>query len=281
MLLLRCCKSPASRLGVRSLSRFSIRPSLDLKSGIWLRASYRQSWTVYSRRLLTTQLPEDEKSRRVSNLRLHARENIYTIPNLLTFSRLAAAPVIGYLVVNGQPFWALSLVIYSGVTDLLDGYIARKYNMQSVVGSVIDPMADKALMVTLASCLAVSGDIPIYMAVLILGRDGMLALMAVYYRYISLPPPKTFWRFWDFSLPSAEVHPTKISKYNTFLQMVYLGSSLVYPVIQSALTAATAEYLSIGLTGLGYVVGTTTVWSGFSYIFSSSAVKILTKRPKM
>ncbi len=47
---------------------------------------------------------------------------------------------------------------------------------------------------------------------IILGRDVCLGVAAVYYRWVSLPPPKTFARYWDFSLPSAEVHPTRISK---------------------------------------------------------------------
>lgn len=54
---------------------------------------------------------------------------------------------------------------------------------------------------------------------LILGRDVLLGMSAIYYRYISLPPPKTLARYWDFSLPSAEVRPTEVSKVNTALQL--------------------------------------------------------------
>lgn len=196
---------------------------------------------------------------------------------MLTFGRLLASPVIGYLVVTHQTPWALAVFGLSCVTDLLDGYIARKYNMQTVVGSVIDPMADKTLMMTLTTCLAVSGDIPLYIATLILGRDFLLFLSALYYRYISLPPPKTFTRYWDFSLPSAEVRPTKISKYNTFLQMIYLGSSLVFPVLSPSITIDTAQSIGMALKGLEYVVATTTILSGLSYVFSKDAVKILSK----
>lgn len=202
-------------------------------------------------------------------------ENIYTVPNFLTFTRLVSAPVIGYLVVQGQTTWAVSLFAYSCITDFVDGYIARKYNLQTVVGSVIDPMADKFLMMTLAGTLAVSGSIPIYMAVLILGRDFLLGLSALYFRYISLPAPKTFIRYWDFSIPSAEVHPTTISKYNTFLQMLYVGCSLINPVLVNAVSSDLAGYFTMGLTGLEYTTATTTVLSGLSYVFSRNAVKIL------
>lgn len=87
-------------------------------------------------------------------------ENIYTIPNILTFSRLIAAPVVGYLVLHDQHAWATALFAYAGITDLVDGWIARKWNLQTVVGTVIDPMADKMLMTVLTVCLAVKGALP-------------------------------------------------------------------------------------------------------------------------
>ena len=87
-------------------------------------------------------------------------EDIYTIPNFLTFTRLVAAPFVGYFVLHDNHAWAVGLFAYAGVTDLLDGWIARKWNRQTVVGTVIDPMADKALMTVLTICLAVKGALP-------------------------------------------------------------------------------------------------------------------------
>lgn len=87
-------------------------------------------------------------------------EDIYTIPNILTFTRLIAAPAIGYLVLHDQHAWAVGLFAYAGVTDLLDGWIARKWNSKTVVGTVIDPMADKTLMTILTVCLAIKGALP-------------------------------------------------------------------------------------------------------------------------
>lgn len=89
-----------------------------------------------------------------------ARENIYTIPNLLTASRLVAAPFIGYCILHDHHAWTLGLFAYAGITDLLDGWIARKWNLGTVVGTVIDPMADKALMTVLAVALAMKGALP-------------------------------------------------------------------------------------------------------------------------
>lgn len=87
-------------------------------------------------------------------------ENIYTIPNLLTASRLFAAPFIGYCILHDYHGMALSLFAYAGVTDLLDGWIARRWNLKTVVGTVIDPMADKTLMTVLTVALAMKGALP-------------------------------------------------------------------------------------------------------------------------
>lgn len=87
-------------------------------------------------------------------------EDIYTIPNFLTLTRLIAAPVVGYLVLHDAHAWAVGLFAYAGVTDLLDGWIARRWNRKTVVGTVIDPMADKALMTILTVCLAIKGALP-------------------------------------------------------------------------------------------------------------------------
>ncbi|KAM0372625.1 hypothetical protein ACHAPY_009649 [Fusarium culmorum] len=99
-------------------------------------------------------------------------------------------------------------------------------------------MADKMLMTILTICLAAKGALPIWCAGIILGRDVGLAISAIYYRWISLPPPKTFARYWDFSLPSAEVRPTTISKYNTFLQLALVGVTTAAPILTADLTTA-------------------------------------------
>lgn len=194
---------------------------------------------------------------------------------------------------------------YAGITDLVDGYIARRWNLQTVVGTVIDPMADKTLMTILTVCLAIKGALPgdslsvylrwsliltsfvtVWLAGIILGRDIGLGIAAIYYRWISLPPPKTFSRYWDFSLPSAEVHPTTISKYNTALQLALIGATTAMPLLTvDASTAMTAMqyvfqavYLRHAANCFGrYIVATTTIWSGASYIYTKDAVKILSK----
>lgn len=212
-----------------------------------------------------------------------AYENVYTVPNILTFTRLVSAPVVGYMIVHGQVSLALALFTYSCVTDFLDGFIARRWNLKSFVGSIIDPMADKLLMVVCTTTLAMTSSIPVYLATLIIGRDVGLFAGAMIMRYVSLPKPKTFLRFWDFSIAPVEIRPTMISKINTGLQMLYLGSMMVKPVFMLYLSdhfgmETTQLFLSY-IQYLEWTVACTTLWSGLSYAFSRDAIKYLKSRP--
>ncbi|CAG8737074.1 8693_t:CDS:2, partial [Acaulospora morrowiae] len=201
---------------------------------------------------------------------LKIRENIWNLPNVLTISRLAVSPVIGYFILNEQYKLALGAFVYAGLTDLLDGFVARRYKMKTMVGTVIDPLADKTLMTIMTVTLSMKSFLPTPIAAVILGRDGCLILASFYYRYISLPPPKTITRYFDFTIPSAEVRPTMISKVNTALQLALMGSTLACAVYGSV------DFLWI--KALQYTVFGTTIWSGFSYVLSKDAVRILKPR---
>ncbi|BGP47777.1 hypothetical protein JCM10450v2_003642 [Rhodotorula kratochvilovae] len=194
------------------------------------------------------------------------RENIYTIPNIITVARIAACPVIGYYILKGDLATATGLLFVAGVSDLVDGWLARRFNMGSVLGSILDPAADKFLMTTMVVTLTMRDMLPLPLAVIILGRDVALSLAAFYFRYASLPPPKTFSRYWDFSIPSASVHPTAISKYNTFLQLILVGSTTVAPLLPFELGTV--------MTGMQWLVAGTTIASGLSYMGTGSRAAV-------
>ncbi|RSH93026.1 hypothetical protein EHS25_008474 [Saitozyma podzolica] len=194
------------------------------------------------------------------------RESPYTLPNALTLLRIVACPFLGYTILHGQFAWATGLLFASGFTDWLDGWLARRWNTKSVLGSILDPAADKALMTTLVMTLAWSELLPVPLAILILGRDVALSISAFYFRYISLPHPRTLRRYFDPSITSAEVRPTQISKINTALQLLLMGVTTVSPLIQFSV----APFLS----ALQWTVAGTTIWSGLSYL-GRSGVRIL------
>ncbi|KAI8987823.1 CDP-alcohol phosphatidyltransferase-domain-containing protein [Mycotypha africana] len=223
----------------------------------------RSILSITKTRLFRSEEKDDQPTEKTQEL----KENIYTIPNVLTFSRLVAAPCIGYLILNHNYDSALGLFALAGFTDLLDGYIARKYNMKTLLGTIIDPFADKVLMTILTVTLTMEGTLPMPLSAIILGRDAGLILSAFYYRYVSLPEPKTLSRYINCTIPSAEVRPTQISKINTALQLALMGLSLT--------TLSVGFPPSEFMTGLQWVVGGTTIWSGASYVFSKDAVQIL------
>uniref|UniRef100_V5ET60 Phosphatidyl synthase n=1 Tax=Kalmanozyma brasiliensis (strain GHG001) TaxID=1365824 RepID=V5ET60_KALBG len=229
-------------------------------------------------------------------------EDILTIPNLLTISRLLVTPYIGYLVATHQFPVAVSLLFIASLTDLLDGWLARRTGKYTVFGSIADPAADKALVTTMVISLALSGMLPWSLATVILGRDLALVISAFIIRYRTLEPPKTFARYWNPSLPSATVTPTQISKYNTFLQLLLLGLLTLYPVLfpgqaSPTMTFETSKkvdaqeeqgpvkvseqtkgWVDKAITVLMWVVGATTVWSGAGYLGGAGTGKVLAAR---
>ena len=224
--------------------------------------------------------PEDQRSypetkAEIKPAHSSITENIYTLPNVLTFTRIISAPFVGYYIIQGQPLTAIGIFAYSCITDLVDGFIARRFNMQSKVGSIIDPMADKLLMTVCTVSLWYSLIMPAYLAFLIIGRDVMLSFMGFYYRYISLPPPKTISRYLDMSIVSVSVHPNMLSKVNTALQMFYIGGLVIQPGVATLLSSDHAILLSSGIDALGMVVAVTTFFSGLYYVFSKKAIEFI------
>jgi len=193
---------------------------------------------------------------------------------MLTASRMALSPVIGYLVVTQAYLPAMVLFCFAGITDMLDGYIARNFAGQaSRLGMAIDPLADKLLMTIMTLSLTWADLFPATLTVLIITRDVLLIASGFALRYFSLSPPITLKRYFDISLPSAEVYPTASSKINTLVQLVAVAASLAAPL--ASMTESPA------LQALWLLAGVTTVISGASYAYNgASCFKILSEENK-
>ena len=200
-------------------------------------------------------------------------EDLLTVPNVLTMSRIALCPVIGWAVLTHRPVWAVGLLTVAASTDLLDGWIARRWKSYTVFGSIADPAADKLLMATMVVALTASGQMPWPLAAVILGRDVYLMLLAFYMRYRSLPKPRTWARYWDPRYPSVQVSPTRLSKYNTFLQLVLVAVLTVYPCLPEAYQIH--PHVTRTRDALEWVVAGTTVYTGLTYAFTRRAVRYL------
>jgi cardiolipin synthase len=109
----------------------------------------------------------------------------FTIPNLLSLLRMALVPPLIIALINGQVKRALAVVVVAGISDVLDGFIARFFNQQSLLGAYLDPLADKLLVTAAYIILALPGlrhgafQIPSWVTVLVIARDVLLVIVGL------------------------------------------------------------------------------------------------------
>jgi cardiolipin synthase len=104
---------------------------------------------------------------------------ILTIPNILSFLRLILVPVFLYLIITEQDLWALVVLVFSSVSDYLDGVIARRFKQITRLGQLLDPAADRLFIFATFIGLAVRDVVPWWIVVVIVGRDAMLLILGV------------------------------------------------------------------------------------------------------
>ena len=104
---------------------------------------------------------------------------IFTIPNALSFFRICLIPLIIWLyVVKIQPFWAGYILILSGITDIVDGFIARHFHMISNLGKVLDPIADKLTQAAVLICLIVRFPFMLFPFILLIAKETFMGIQA-------------------------------------------------------------------------------------------------------
>ncbi|CAG9535805.1 unnamed protein product [Cercopithifilaria johnstoni] len=193
-----------------------------------------------------------------SENRNEPENKIATIPNALCLFRIGLTPVIGYLIIKESHMIALALFAVSAITDWLDGYIARRIrNQRSLIGSIIDPVADKLLLTTVFITLTYVKLIPLELTVLVILRDVGLIIGGAVTRYKTMEKPITLVRYFSPSISPLQVTPTFVSKVNTALQMCVIVGSLAIPL--SDLTSHPF------LTCTYFATAATTIYSGFQY----------------
>ena len=104
---------------------------------------------------------------------------IFTVPNVLSFIRLLLVPVFLVLIVVGEDAWALIVLIFSSISDYVDGVIARRFGQISRLGQLLDPAADRLFIFAALIGLATRGVIPWWLFVVIVARDAMLVVLGI------------------------------------------------------------------------------------------------------
>jgi cardiolipin synthase len=134
-----------------------------------------------------------------------------TIPNLITIGRLCLVPLIVWLILTPQPMAAFVVFVVAGASDAIDGFLARQLNLRSDLGSYLDPIADKALLVSIYVAMAAMNEIPLWLTILVVSRDFLIVGGVVL--------------AWMLGAPIA-VKPSTISKVNTLAQITLAAVAL-------------------------------------------------------
>lgn len=109
-------------------------------------------------------------------------DRVLTIPNVLSFIRLAGVPVFGWLIAAGHDLWAVALLAVFGATDWLDGFLARRLKQRTALGAKLDPIADRLYILMAVVALFVRGIVPWWLLAVLLARDVMLACLIPFLR---------------------------------------------------------------------------------------------------
>ena len=172
--------------------------------------------------------------------------SLANLANIITFGRLCAVPLAFWLVLEHKVAWAFILFVAAGLSDALDGWLARRYG-SNAIGAIMDPVADKALLVTMYITLAAVGSLPPWLAILVVFRDllivGGVVVLAVLGHAVT-------------------IHPLYISKVNTVMQIMLVGLSLL------------RDGFGLGVPGLPllltWCVAATTLASGAAYVWNTA-----------
>jgi len=174
---------------------------------------------------------------------VNGRFLLSSLPNLITLARLLAVPVMVWLIVSGQWTAAFWLFVGAGISDGVDGYIAKRFDAESVLGSYLDPIADKVMLVCVFITLGIADEISAWLVIIIVSRDALIVGGTLLSQIVERP---------------IKMKPLFVSKINTVAQIV--------------LAAVALANLGLGWPDIGqvmaleYTVAATTLASGALYL---------------
>lgn len=163
-------------------------------------------------------------------------------PNILSAIRLLLAPVAAWLIVHGVYFPALLVFCIAGLSDALDGFLAKTFSLTSRFGAWLDPIADKLLMLASFVSLTYAGAVPLWLTALVIGRDLAIVAGVLLARAFDMP---------------LHVAPLTVGKASTVVQVLYIAFVLL-------VLALGADWPLLQMAGR-LSVAVLAVWSGLAY----------------
>jgi cardiolipin synthase (CMP-forming) len=174
---------------------------------------------------------------------------IWNLPNVLTYGRIIAVPLVAGLLMYGgntQRWVALAIYVVAAITDFFDGYLARKWQQQSSLGVMLDPIADKVLVAVVLLVLSADGILfggHIWAAIIILAREVLVSGLREYLGALQVSVPVT-----------------QIAKWKTTVQLLAIGFLIAGPAGDSVFPYIT----KIGIVGL-WIAAALTLYTGYDY----------------
>ena len=184
------------------------------------------------------------------------------LPNLITVSRLVLVVPAGVLLLREHYAWALAVIAIAGLSDFVDGQLARRFDSRSRFGEMADPLADKLLVAVVFIMLFLLGHLPAWLAVIVIVRDVVILAGALAYRLL---------------FAEIDISPSLVSKTNTLVQIVMPILVLVSLIDLPPLTAFAAMVVD---PWFFTVVATLSVWSGIDYVIGYTRKSIETARAR-
>ena len=201
-----------------------------------------------------TELPQASANRRNVRGRL-----VRHLPNLVTVARIVLVLPTGWLLWHSATLSALILIAIAGLSDAVDGELARRFDWRTRFGAFADPAADKLLMLVVFVILTLQGHIPIWLLIVVVGRDVVIVAGAFTYRLL----------FGELTMA-----PTLLSKANTALQVLML---LLVVVAQTEFPLAASVAAVVDPAGF-IVVGASSLLSGIQYVVTWAHRAVVERR---
>ncbi|CAN5308608.1 CDP-diacylglycerol--glycerol-3-phosphate 3-phosphatidyltransferase [soil metagenome] len=189
------------------------------------------------------------------------QRNVWSLPNLLTYGRLVAVPVVTGLILwggDGARWMAVLIFVAAAVTDFFDGYLARKWGQQSALGRMLDPIADKVLVAAVLLVLAAQGTVTgghIWAAIIILSREVLVSGLREFLAELRVSVPVT-----------------KVAKWKTAVQLIAVGLLIAGPAGDKIVP----YFTWVGLAGL-WIAAALTLYTGYDY-FRAGLIHVMEEK---
>ena len=180
-----------------------------------------------------------------------------SIPNLITLGRVILVPVVFWLLLTGELKAAFLVFVVAGISDAVDGFLAKRFNWETELGAYLDPIADKLLIVCIFIALGVTGRLPSWLVIMVVSRDVLIVIAVVLSWLLGNPTP---------------MKPLAVSKINTGVQIVLAATVLADEAFALRLNGP-VQFLNllVAVTTVASLVAYLRVWLRHMTLFSLRA----------